>query len=445
MNVFIALPAFGGSIYAHAANGVIHLSHVLRDAGHQWVVEWVMGESLIPRARNTLVHKFLKTDCTHLLFIDCDLVFNARDVLGMLACDKELIGGAYPKKQLDVQAIVDAVERQEPDPMAFAANYAINVAPGEADANGDVTVTPDKGAIPVLDLPTGFMLVKRDVFLDMAAQMPEIEYDSDERSTKGEPMFAWFDCPIEDRRYLSEDYAFSRRCQRMGLKAWLYLPAVLGHVGTHVYRGDLSKTFKPVTQASSVSATGGATEWCDIPSLPDSDPQKRWHIERYEWAAKRIRGTQVVNGACGSGYGSLILERVLDSGWSTDRVLGLDRSQTAIDTAFARYARPRCLFGRVDDIETLALGGWSTLVSLETLEHLKDPWGWLSRLSPTVKELVASVPVIPTKHANPFHLHDFTTVEVLDKLAELGWDVKDKHWQDEYQPRAVLLVHATRP
>ncbi len=312
--------------------------------------------------------------------------------------------------------------------MAFAANYAINVLPGKADANGDVTLTADRGAVPILDAPTGFLLIQRHVFIDVILAHPETQYLSDTNGRHGEPMFALFDCAIVDGRYLSEDYLFSRRWQNMGGTVWCYLPAVLGHVGTHTYRGDLSKTFRPQHHAS---------EWSDIPSLPDDDPQKAWHLARYKWASKFVRGKQVANAACGTGYGNAILQ-----GYTMHEVHGFDRSAEAI--AIGRKQGYGTL-SVVEDIEDHRLAPFDAVVSLETIEHLKEPWDWVAALDVTVQDLIISVPIIPTKHANEFHLHDFTEAGVLRELAKAGWLVKETEYQDEWVPKAVLLVHAVRP
>ncbi len=425
--VFIAIPCYGGMITAQCTGSLVQLTHALIAAGHEFMLDLLGGESLVQRARNELVHRFLKSDCTHLFFIDSDIQFTPQCVLDMLALDKPVIGGAYPKKTLDVENIRTACARNEPDPMAFAANYAVNVLPGKPDANGDIRLEGDRGAVPILDAPTGFLLIKRHVFVDMILHYPETQYQSDTNGRHGEPMFALFDCAIVDGRYLSEDYLFSRRWQKMGGTVWCYLPAVLGHVGTHTYRGDLSKTFRPQHQAS---------EWTDIPSLPDDDPQRAWHLARYEWAAKRLEGRIIANAACGTGYGNPILARD-----GVNVVNGLDRSAEAIAIGQAKgYGKLLC----VPDLEVVDLLT-DSVVSLETIEHLKEPWKWVAGLHSDVDDLIISVPIIPTKHTNEFHLHDFTEADVLRELAKAGWLVKETEYQDEWVPKAVLLVHAVRP
>ncbi len=240
-HLFIALPCFGGLITAQCAESVRRLTHLLRDHEVAVTVEYLLHESLVQRARNTLVHTFMKSEATHLLFVDADILFNPLDVLGMLGADKPLVTGAYPRKGINQQAVLDAFERHEPDPFAFAASYVVNYLPAKV---GD-KVTAEFGCVPVLDAATGFMLAKREVFEEMAAAMPEIAYTSDEVHAsrgRGETVHAFFDCAIVEGRYLSEDYLFSRRWQRLGGTVWMFLPAKLAHIGTYTYRGDLMRS-----------------------------------------------------------------------------------------------------------------------------------------------------------------------------------------------------------
>lgn len=100
----------------------------------------------------------------------------------------------------------------------------------------------------------------------------------------------------------------------------------------------------------------------------------------------------------------------------------------------------------IQDIQNESFDGFDTLVTLGTLEHLKEPWEFLRGLSPTVKELVASVPCIPTKHFNEWHLHDFTKDGFLSSLRELGWTIEHTAEQDEsgLPHPTYLLVYAKR-
>ena len=68
--------------YNHTANteymiSLIRLTHHLRDKGINYCLYPIVFESLIPRARNAAAAHFLDSDCSHLLFIDADIEFDA--------------------------------------------------------------------------------------------------------------------------------------------------------------------------------------------------------------------------------------------------------------------------------------------------------------------------------------------------------------------------------
>jgi hypothetical protein len=97
------------------------------------------------------------------------------------------------------------------------------------------------GFAEVLDGPTGFLLIKRDVFTKMFAKYKELDCVNDHQNKDLDEYCAVFDCMIDpqSRRYLSEDYAFCRRWQQMGGQIFADCVTVLGHVGNIRFQGRL--------------------------------------------------------------------------------------------------------------------------------------------------------------------------------------------------------------
>ena len=67
---FIATPMYGGMCTGFYTQSLLKLQMGLQARGIPTAMSFMFNESLITRARNSLVHQFLKTDCTHLLFIE---------------------------------------------------------------------------------------------------------------------------------------------------------------------------------------------------------------------------------------------------------------------------------------------------------------------------------------------------------------------------------------
>jgi 2-polyprenyl-3-methyl-5-hydroxy-6-metoxy-1,4-benzoquinol methylase len=178
------------------------------------------------------------------------------------------------------------------------------------------------------------------------------------------------------------------------------------------------------------------SEWIRPNDLPEDNFQVKLHIGRYKFAAEMIKGNVVANAACSCNYGYPLLKR------PGRLVIGFDRNDTALSTATADGFD---LFVK-KDIQGYDFDGFSTIVCLETFEHLSDPWVWLSAVSSSVRELVLSVPIIPTKHFNEWHLHDFTEADIKDGLKDRGWSVVHSAYQDEpgLANPTYMIVYAKR-
>src|SRR5256885_14875768 len=94
------------------------------------------------------------------------------------------------------------------------------------------------------------------------------------------------------------------------------------------------------------------------------------HVKRYEFAADLLGSLDVLDLACGCGYGSKILH---DSGY---KVTGVDIDPNTIAYARKNYPGPTYVAMKAEKWG----GPWECLVSFETLEHLKDPKSVLDKV-----------------------------------------------------------------
>ena len=228
--LYIATPAYGCFVCNKYLSSLLMLRVVCARHGISTAVKLLGNESLITRARNVIVAEFLRSDCTHLLFIDADINFSAESVIGMLEADKDVICGIYSKKAYNWDKLT-APNRDSREPLSqVMLDFNINV----------VRETPvEKNRfVRVLDGATGFMLIKKEVLVSMYEKFPELRCVNDVPSSREEiPAYvAIFETMIDtDGRYLSEDYAFCRRYQSMGGSIWCDLDCVLGHIGTYSF------------------------------------------------------------------------------------------------------------------------------------------------------------------------------------------------------------------
>jgi len=182
-----------------------------------WSLDTMVNESLVTRARNNLMAKMMTNNqATHFMFIDADIRFQPESIFQMIAHDKDVIGGLYPKKALPI-------------------NYVINLKP---------TVTVQGDIYTVDTMGTGFLLFKRHVYEKLIVAHPECKYVDDIGLGKQyEPMmYSIFDTIIDEKgHYLSEDWTFCRRWQAIGGEIWAHSKTLLNHVGHYEFAGDISK------------------------------------------------------------------------------------------------------------------------------------------------------------------------------------------------------------
>jgi hypothetical protein len=249
-SLFVATPMYGGVNHGLYMKACLDLQGLCIQYGIQIKFSFLFNESLITRARNYLVDEFIhRSDCSHMLFIDSDVHFNPQDVLALLAMDKEVSGGPYPKKAIKWRAVKKAVEKN-PD---IDANLLEKV-------TGDYVFNPVKGTaqfsvtepLDVLEIGTGFMMIKRNVFEKMADAYPTIRYKPDH---VGQANFdgsryihAFFDTVIDTKesitgggsdRYLSEDYMFCQMWRKIGGEIFLCPWMKTSHIGTYHFQGDM--------------------------------------------------------------------------------------------------------------------------------------------------------------------------------------------------------------
>jgi hypothetical protein len=251
--LFVATPCYGGQCFGLYAKACLDLQATAIQYGMECRFSFIFNESLITRARNYLVDEFLRSGCTHLLFIDSDIQYNPQDILALLALDRDIIGGPYPKKSINWPNIANAVTRNSvTDGQNVKLREGFN--PNELDGvTGDFVFNPVPGTtsfkvtepVEVMEIGTGFMMVKKEVFEKFAEEYPHLHYKPDH---VGQANFdgsryihAYFDTVIDPKshRYLSEDYMFCQYAREIGMKVWLCPWMKTTHVGTYGFQGDL--------------------------------------------------------------------------------------------------------------------------------------------------------------------------------------------------------------
>ena len=246
--LMVCTPMYGGMCAGTYTKSSTDLAMIASKYGVELVFFYLFNESLITRARNYCVDTFLRSDCTHMIFLDSDIGFDYNDVLAMLALmdddsEYDIMCAPYPKKTIAWEKIKAAVDRgwadENPNQLDnFVGDFVFNPVAG----TGEFQLNKP---IEVLEGGTGFMMIQRRAFEKFQETYPDQMYLPDHVRTKdfdgSREIMAFFDCVIdpESKRYLSEDYMFCQWARKAGIKVWLCPWMKTTHMGSHFFGGSM--------------------------------------------------------------------------------------------------------------------------------------------------------------------------------------------------------------
>lgn len=235
-SLFLSTPCYGGVCLQDYAESILKLQRVCATNGVHLMLDTTENESLVHRARNLAVARFMyKTQADYFLFVDADVKFEAEAVIRLITSGHDVSCAVYPKKVVMWEQAEKAVlDKDDRDLNKLSASLVMNFKHVQSQIIN--------GFVEVLDGPTGFLMIKRDVFTRMFEKYPELNCKNDHQNRDLDDYCAVFDCMIDpvNRRYLSEDYAFCRRWQQMDGKIFADVTTTLGHVGNIRFTGKLA-------------------------------------------------------------------------------------------------------------------------------------------------------------------------------------------------------------
>ena len=204
-SVLIAAPIYDAPTveFMHSIMGVLGARTALKVAYKPNI-----GIGDISKARNNLARYFLdETKCDYMLSVDSDMSFAVNDVERLVLRDLPLIGGLYRQRVIQRQPL-----------------YVLNTltaAPFNPRAS-DLQEVRYAG--------TGFLLIHRTVFEQIAEANPELAYVTDSNEAERE-QYGFFECMIRDHRRLSGDWAFCQRWLDLEGKVFVDCARVIPHLG----------------------------------------------------------------------------------------------------------------------------------------------------------------------------------------------------------------------
>ena len=152
------MPLYEGNISHITLTGIIDLIQWFSSKNIEYKFYFISKDSLVSRARNTIVTKFLDDEDfsgTHLFFLDADIGFSHKNFERLLDYNKDLVCGVYPTKGINWERL-KTLDNKTVKPQNLM-NYNVNfIDPSK--------IKLDNGFAEVREGATGFMLIKKEVF-----------------------------------------------------------------------------------------------------------------------------------------------------------------------------------------------------------------------------------------------------------------------------------------
>ena len=196
VKIFISTPCYNALMTVHYTISLLNLMKFCSMNGIDFVLDFLGNDSLISRARNRSLEKFLNTDCTHLLFIDSDIGFPGDCIKDLLDFDKDVVGCCYPKKEINFDRLLYSVSKEQQSREALNSrclNFVFNSVYNE---NG-IPIEKDN-FLKVKHIGTGFMLIKRDIIEKLSEKHDELIILNGENKNK--PVCA-LTCMIKNKEF----------------------------------------------------------------------------------------------------------------------------------------------------------------------------------------------------------------------------------------------------
>ena len=238
MKVYIATPMYGGSCKSNYVASLYDLVLKLQAQGHVIQYDILTNESLITRARNSIVHNFLKTDFEKLLFIDADQGFNSDDIIKMLETDVDIIAAISPMKDINWDLVAKANAAGVPDHIPLSSYFAVNPDPS-------VKAFEISQPLEVINIGTGLMSISRRVFEVLAPTRDAYGAHLKGAVISKDPenmVLEFFKTEIDDGVLLSEDYYLCKEWRKLGNKVYAAPWVRITHSGDYTFSGSFAET-----------------------------------------------------------------------------------------------------------------------------------------------------------------------------------------------------------
>lgn len=227
--LMIGSPSHDGNCNLDYALGLTDLSIFLSQNQIYFEMARVVGSSLLPHARNSLVDMFLRSRCQKLLFMDVDQGWTKEAVMHLFQSDKKIVAGVVPHKRFPINLNFEPLERDHKyfkDLTNKSGEEFFSWVREKADSKGEIEVNRS-GA--------GFMMVDRSVFEKMKDHVEEYQaFDNNLEIMHRE----YFWMGAKQGKYYGEDWTWCVKAKELGFPIHINANATATHRGQFSFQID---------------------------------------------------------------------------------------------------------------------------------------------------------------------------------------------------------------
>ena len=207
--VLIGTPSYDGRVDVWFANSLIETVKMSEKKGIFVHTIYTSYDSLVQRARNSLIKLAIDGKYDDLFFIDSDTEWEPEWFFNLLDRPEPIVGGSLIKKTEKEGYTVKLLDKK-------------------------LKYSEDKKLLEVDGVGTGFMKVSKFAF-------DKLWLASDPYTSEGEQHRMVFDIKVENGDLISEDYVLCNKWKSLGYKVWLDPTITCNHIGIKKFKGNFKK------------------------------------------------------------------------------------------------------------------------------------------------------------------------------------------------------------